>query len=60
MPIRIGTAVAVALLALFAGFLVFFALRDNSAIGRCHTRGGVTWDSGAHCVLGHPVVVSTR
>ena len=46
-------------LLLFVGGLVFFQVRDNAAIARCHTIGGETYDQGAHCVIGGKTV-STR
>ncbi len=40
--------------------ICFYVVRDDASSNRCHARGGVTWDNGAHCVLGHPSVVNTR
>jgi hypothetical protein len=45
---------------LFAAAVAFFAWRDHRAVERCADLGGVTWDSGEHCVLGDPAIVSTR
>jgi hypothetical protein len=50
----------VAFCVLFTGFMVFLAVRDTRAEDRCEAMGGQTWDSGKHCVLGDPRVVSTR
>lgn len=50
--------VAVFGLAVFA--LIAFAIHDNIATMSCQAMHGQTWDSGAHCVLGHPKVVNTR
>lgn len=44
----------------FVAAVAFFGWRDHQAVQRCEALGGETWDSGEHCVLGNPEVVSTR
>lgn len=46
----------IVMLALFT----LVGVKDHRSVQRCESMGGQTWDSGMHCVLGNPEVVSTR
>jgi hypothetical protein len=49
-----------AAVALFAAAMGFFTWRDHRAVDRCEALGGVTWDSGQHCVIHPERVVDTH
>ena len=38
-------------IALIIFALTYMEIRQNQAEDRCHAKGGVTWDSGHHCIL---------